>query len=357
MKSKHRSLAVQLFLLTIVLVCFGLLMIYSASVSEALQTFNDKFYFAKQQLKWVALGFGALLICSRISLKALRRVAPALMIGGLLLLILVVIPGIGTKVQGARRWLVLPGFILQPSELIKFVEVVYLAAWLNSKKVSFAQFVTFVAITGGLILLQPDMGTTIVVTAIASAMYFLAEYPVMHMLLLALSGVLSGLALILTSPYRAERLKTFLNPAQDPLGSSYHIRQVLLALGSGGLLGVGIGKSRQKHEYLPEATTDSIFAIIGEELGFVGTMVTIMVFLYLIYLGFKVAAKAKDPFQKTLAGGITAWIATQVILNIASMVALTPLTGIPLPLISYGGSALISMLAGIGILINVARRS
>lgn len=354
---KPHSLAFQLTFLTLALLGFGLLMIYSASVSEALKDFGDKFYFARLQFKWALVGLVGLIFFSKINLKTLRSIAPALMLGGFILLVLVAIPGVGTKVQGARRWLVLLGFNFQPSELIKIIEVIYLSSWLNSKKVTLGQFIAFLALLAGLILLQPDMGTTIVVSLIAVSMYFLAEYPIQNILVLIASGLIGGLGLILTSPYRASRLQTFLNPATDPLGSSYHIRQILLALGSGGLMGVGIGKSRQKHEYLPESTTDSIFAVVGEELGFIGAIIVIGVLLYLIYLGFKIAAESKDVFQKTLAGGITTWFAIQVILNLTSMVALTPLTGVPLPLISYGGSALITMLAGIGILINIARNN
>lgn len=354
---KSPSLPVQIFAITLSLLAFGILMIYSASVAEALSDFGDKFHFTFLQMKWTALGLIGLIISSRIDLKLLRRSAPYLMIGGLILLLLVAIPGIGSEIQGARRWLILPGFTLQPSELFKLLEVIYLASWLNSKKVTLTQFLAFMGVVAGLIMLQPDMGTTIVVSTVAISVYFLSGYPIQNILAILSIGGVSGLLLILFSPYRALRLQTFINPAQDPLGSSYQIHQILLALGSGGIMGLGIGKSRQKHEYLPESTTDSIFAIIAEELGFIGAVALIISLFYLIYLGFKVASNAKDPFQKTLAGGITAWFAIQVVLNLSSMVALIPLTGIPLPLVSYGGSALITMLAGIGLIINVARNS
>ena len=174
------SLAWQVFAITLVLLAFGMLMIYSASVAEALATVGDKFYFAKQQLKWVLIGLAALIFFSRLPLAALKKLAPTLMIGGIMLLILVAIPGIGTKVQGARRWLLLPGFNLQPSELIKLIEIIYLSVWLNSKKVTIAQFLAWLAVVCGLILLQPDMGTTIVVAAIALALYFLGADKIQH---------------------------------------------------------------------------------------------------------------------------------------------------------------------------------
>lgn len=356
-KKASPSLTLHILSVTFILLAFGLIMIYSTSAPEALRDFSDKFHFARLQLQWVGVGLLALLFFSRLPLKILEQISPYLMLGGIILLLLVLIPGIGTQVQGARRWLELPGFTLQPAELIKLIEIIYLSSWLNSKKISFIQFLAFLGLLSSLILFQPDMGTTIVIVLIAISLYFLADYPIKNILALGLIGVVSGVALIFSAPYRATRLKTFLNPAKDPLGSSYHIRQILLALGSGGLLGKGIGKSRQKYEYLPEATTDSIFAVIGEELGFVGAIIVIGVLLYLIFLGFTVSQKTHDPFKKTLASGITVWFAIQVVLNLASMVALTPLTGIPLPLISYGGSALITMLSGIGLLLNISRSS
>ncbi len=356
-KNSNTSLTTQLFSLTLLLLLFGLIMIYSASVSEALRVFGDKFYFVKQQLKWSVLGLLSLLTLSRLSLKTIKGFAPSFFLFFLFLLILVAIPGIGTKVQGARRWLVLPFFTLQPSELMKLIQILYLSAFLTSKKASFFQFLTLISFIAFLVLLQPDMGTTLVLVSSAIAVYFLAGYPLKDIIILSTIGVFATTLLVVLSPYRASRLKTFLNPMNDPLGSGYHVRQILLALGSGGISGVGIGRSRQKHDYLPEATTDSIFAVIGEELGFVGAVSIIALFLYFIYLGFQIASRTRDRFSSTLAGGITTWFAIQVVLNLTSMVALTPLTGIPLPLISYGGSALITMLSGIGILLNIARNT
>jgi cell division protein FtsW len=287
--------------------------------------------------------------------KVWEKLSPLMLIGGLLLLLLVVIPGIGTKVQGARRWLVLPFMTLQPSELIKLIEVVYLSSWLHARKITLVQFGVFVALIAGLIMLQPDMGTTLVVTMLAVVMYFLSGYPIKHLLIMGAIGITLGSILIIAEPYRMERVKTFLDPLHDAQGSSYHIRQVILSLGSGGISGLGIGRSRQKYAYLPEATTDSIFAVVGEELGFLGGVTLVLAFLYYLSLIFKVASSEHNKFASTLAAGIGAWIGLQVCLNLAAMVALTPLTGVPLPLVSYGGSALITMLAGVGLVISVAR--
>ncbi len=355
MKTIKPSLFTKVFLLTVLLLSFGLIMIYSASVAEALRDFGTKWYFVSLQLKWAAVGLILMLIASRVPTHTWAKLAPFMLISGLFLLVLVVIPGIGTKVQGARRWIILPGLTLQPSELIKLVEVIYLSTWLSKKNISLTQFLAFLGVIGGLIMLQPAMGTAIVVTGIALTMYFISGHPLKNIFMVAGIGLFLGVLAIAFAPYRLARLTTFLNPTTDPLGTSYHIRQVILGLGSGGVTGLGIGRSRQKYEYLPESTTDSIFAVVGEELGFVGGVFLILIFTYLISLLFKISTHAKNEFTTNLAGGIGAWIGVQVILNLAAMVALTPLTGIPLPLVSYGGSALIMLLTGIGVALSVAR--
>ncbi len=355
MKKIHVSLASRIILMTIILLGFGLIMIYSASVAEGARDFGNKWHFVLLQLRWAGVGLLSMMIMSFIPPRVWEKLAPSLLLFGLLLLLLVVIPGIGTKVQGARRWLVLPGITLQPAELIKFIEVVYLSSWLHSRKITLSQFGFFVALTAGLIMLQPDMGTTLVVTLLAVTMYYLSGYPLKHLLTIGAVSITLGSILIIAEPYRLDRVKTFIDPLSDTQGSSYHVRQVLLSLGSGGISGLGIGRSRQKYAYLPEATTDSIFAVVGEELGFIGGVALILAFLYYLSLIFKVAASEHDKFASSLVAGVGAWIGLQVCLNLDAMVALTPLTGIPLPLVSYGGSALITMLAGIGLVLSVAR--
>jgi cell division protein FtsW len=354
MRKINLSLATRIFSMTILLLGFGLIMIYSASVSEGARDFGNKWHFVLLQLKWASVGLVGMLIASFIPPKIWEKLAPLLLLVGLLLLFMVIIPGIGTKVQGARRWLVLPGLTIQPSELMKFIEIVYLSSWLHSRKITLPQFGFFVALTAGLIMLQPDMGTTLVVTLIAVSMYFLSGYPIKHLLTIGSVAVVAAIILIIAA-YRLDRVKTFLDPMHDSQGSSYHIRQVLLSLGSGGMTGLGIGRSRQKYAYLPESTTDSIFAVVGEELGFIGGVALIMSFLYYLSLIFKVASGEHDKFASTMVAGVGAWIGLQVCLNLAAMTALTPLTGVPLPLVSYGGSALITMLGGIGLVLSVAR--
>lgn len=355
MRKLNLSLTTRLITMTIILLGFGLIMIYSASVAEGARDFGNKWHFVLLQLKWAGAGLVAMMVMSFIPPRSWQRFAPALLLLGLFLLLLVVIPGIGTKVQGARRWLVLPGLTLQPAELIKFIEVLYLSSWLHARRVTLTQFGVFILLLTTLIMLQPDMGTTLVVTLLAVAIYYLSGYPFKHLLVIALIGLTLGSVLIIAEPYRLDRVKTFIDPLQDTQGSSYHMRQVLLSLGSGGISGLGIGRSRQKYAYLPEATTDSIFAVVGEELGFIGGVTLVIAFLYYLSLIFKIASKERDSFASSMAGGVGAWIGLQVCLNLAAMVALTPLTGIPLPLVSYGGSALVTMLSGVGLVLSVSR--
>jgi cell division protein FtsW len=241
---------------------------------------------------------------------------------------------------------------------VKLALTIYLAAWFSVKeKGRFLAFLLLIGLILFLVMLQPDMGTAMIILGVGVVMYFLSGGSVWHILSLIPVAFIAGLGLILVEPYRAKRLMTFLNPEQGVLTSSYHLRQILIALGSGGILGVGIGNSLQKYAYLPESTTDSIFAIIAEELGMVGAIILILVIIFIVYRGFYIAMHARDSFGKLLAAGITSFIAIQTIVNLGAQTAVLPLTGVPLPFISYGGSALIINLASIGILLNISRQS
>lgn len=354
-KPIYLSISMRLLLGVLLLLAFGLLMIGSASVAEGARDFGNKWHFVLLQLRWAGLGVISALILSRINPLLWQKLSVPILCIGLLLLTLVIIPGIGTKVLGARRWLVVAGIVLQPSELIKLVQIIYLSSWLTVRRITLTQFGFYVAVVAGLIMLQPDLGTTLVVTGIAISLYFLNGYRLTQLATLAGVGILVVVGFIVSSPYRLDRVKTFLDPTHDPLGKSYHIRQVILALGSGGVTGVGIGRSRQKYEYLPESTTDSIIAVAGEELGFIGITLVLAVYIYVIHLIFRIAAQARHSFNASLAAGVGVWISLQVVLNLAAMVALTPLTGVPLPLVSYGGSALLNIFFGIGLVLAVAR--
>ncbi len=346
-----------LILVTVALSLFGLLMVYDSSVAIALRDFFDQYHFVRDQLRWLVFGFLAFGIFSLIDYHFWYRLALPLLVGSLVLLLAVFVPGLGIRALGAQRWLNLGFLVVQPAELAKLALVIYLSAWFSfHEKGRLIPFLLLLAMIVGLVILEPDLGTAIIILATAVIIYFLSGAPIFQLLLLVpvLVAIVFGLAIV--SPYRFARIMTFLNPESDPLGASYQVRQAILALGSGGFWGVGIGKSRQKYEYLPEANTDSIFAIIGEEVGFLGASALIGGFLFLISRGFKIARRSPDQFGRLLALGISVWIAVQVAINLAANVALVPLTGVPLPLISYGGSGLVVVLAALGILVNISRQ-
>ncbi len=345
-------------LAVIALSLFGILMVYDSSVAIAIRDFHNPFYFAREQLKWLILGSVACVFFAKIDYHAWQKLALPVFITTVALLIGVFLPGLGVRALGAHRWLNFGLFILQPAELAKLSLIIYLSAWFSRvQKGTFIAYVLMVGCILGLVIIEPDLGTAIIILAISLIMYFLSGAPVRQFLLLVPVILVVVLALSMVAPYRFRRLTTFFNPESDPLGASYQIRQVLLAIGSGGWFGVGIGQSRQKYEYLPEANTDSIFAIIGEEVGFVGAVSVIAVFMFLIWRGFLIGRGAPDTFGVLLAIGISSWIGMQTIINLAAMVALLPLTGVPLPLVSYGGSSLIILLSALGIVINISRHT
>jgi len=346
-----------LLLSVMVLTAFGLFMIYDASSYVAFRDFGDKYRYIKDQMMWVVIGFSALTLVSFIDYHKYYNLALPFLITAIGLLFLVFVPGLGISALGAKRWINLGFFVLQPSELVKLSLTIYLSAWFSTKeKGRFLAFLMLIGFVIMLVMLQPDMGTAVIILGLSVILYFLSGGSVLHILGLAPIVGIGGLGLVLLEPYRAARLATFLNPHQDIATSSYHLRQILIALGSGGLFGVGIGNSLQKYAYLPEATTDSIFAIIAEEVGFFGVTIFILIFLFVIYRGFYISVRARDTFGKLLAGGITSYLALQIIVNLGAQTALLPLTGVPLPFISYGGSALTVNLVSIGILLNISRQ-
>jgi cell division protein FtsW len=354
LQKQTKTVNKKLLAVTLLLAGLGLLAVADASAPQALSVFSDKFYFVKQQALWLVIGLVALLVASKIHYSFWEKIATPLFIVSLLGLIAVLIPDIGFKVLGARRWISLGPLVIQPSELVKLTLAIFLAK-VASKEKPFSVFFLAFVIVAALIMLEPDLGTTMIVTLFALVQIFVSGINIFYFLG---SGVLVGLAsflLIIISSYRRERLLTFFKITQDPLGKDYHIRQILLALGSGGFLGVGLGQSRQKFLFLPEASTDSIFAVIAEEVGFIGAVVLIFLFGFFIWEGFRVVKAAPDKFSQVLSAGIISWIGGQILLNIASMVALVPLTGVPLPFFSYGGSSLVMVLLATGILLNISK--
>jgi cell division protein FtsW len=269
----------------------------------------------------------------------------------------VLIPGIGYSAGGARRWLDFGLINLQPTELAKFSIIIYLASWLiNKEKKRFLSFVSLVGLLLFLIILQPDMGTAVIVFSICVIVYYLSGANLLYLALLLSTAFGGFYFLIKISSYRFHRLLAFFNPAIDPQGISYHINQILISLSNGGLFGQGFGASRQKYLFLPEAHTDSIFAIIAEEYGFIGSLFLIILYFFFIYKIYHLIRLAPDQLSRLLAGGIFALFNIQLIINLAGMVGLFPLTGVPLPFISYGGSNLLISFALIGILLNIEKR-
>ncbi len=338
----------------IALTLFGLFMIFSASSVAALRDFNDKFYYLKHQAVWVLAGFFLFFFFSKINLEVIRKYSVLFFLTTLLLLLLVLIPGIGVEVYGGRRWIELGVFRFQPAELAKLSLIIYFSNLFERKK-DIIQFATITGLVLFLIMLEPDLGTAVIITSMAFCLYFVSGAPLDQVAKIAGAGLAVGPLLVFASAYRRQRLMTFLNSSFDAQGASYHIRQILFALGSGGIFGRGLGQSRQKFLFLPEVTTDSIFAVIAEEFGFIGASLLILLFVLLLARGIKVAFLTKETFSRLLVTGIVFCVGIQAIINLGAMVALVPLTGVPLPFISYGGSSLLVCLSGMGIVYNVSR--
>jgi cell division protein FtsW len=355
----HRAdyiLAFLVFGLTL----FGLLMISSASVAISFEKYGHNFYYLYHQAIAFAIGILIWVFFQASDYRFLKKMALPGLLLTLVLLILVFVPGISS--EGTRSWIIIGPVQFQPSELLKLTLIIYLAAWLAKRKeevVSFKKgflpFLIFILLIVIMIALQPDLGTLSIIVAIAAIMFFVAGASWKHIAFALLAFLALFSLLIASAPYRLSRFLTFINPASDPEGAGWQVKNALLAIGSGGFLGLGFGDSKQKYLYLPEAHTDSIFAIIVEELGFIRTAIFLLVFAYVIYRGFLIAKKAPDDFGKFLAIGITCWFALQAIVNIASMLGLLPLTGLTLPFVSYGGSSLVINLAAMGILLSISK--
>lgn len=347
-----------LFGIVLTLTLFGLLMIYNSSSVIAYNLFGDKYQFIKDQIVWFCLGNVALFIFYKIDYRQLYNLALPLLIIALILLILVFVPGIGAGALGANRWVDFGFFSLQPAEFVKLGLAIYLAAWFSFKeKGRFGAFVLLMGAILLLVLLEPDLGTASIILFESTVVYFLSGGSMKSFLLATPVVVGLGFLYIIFEPYRLARLTSFLNLNNSISTTSYHVKQILIALGSGGIFGLGVGNSIQKYAYLPENVTDSIFPIIAEEFGFIGAFCLIVIYILFIWRGLFIASKARDTFGKLLAGGIISFIGIQAVINLAAMTALVPLTGVPLPFISYGGSALVIDLAAIGILLNIRKQS
>jgi cell division protein FtsW len=346
---------------SLALVVIGLIFVYSSSFAVALASYNDVNYFLFRQAASAVVGLVLMFALMKVDYHRLRVASPFLMLAAVLSLAAVLV--VGGSSYGARRWISigsLPPF--QPSEFAKLALIVYISAWLASPKrrikslaLGLVPFVCLVGVVAALILMQPDTGTAAVIVLTTATLFFIAGASLTHILTMTSIIGVTGLMLVASGNYRADRIFAFVSAEDDPSGVGFHVLQLLIALGSGGIEGLGLGVSRQKFFYIPGAHTDGVFAIIGEETGFIGAVVLLALFAYLVYRGFRVVLKARDEFGAYLATGVTCWIAFQALINIGGITRSIPLTGIPLPFVSYGGSSLIMVMAAVGVLLSVSR--
>jgi cell division protein FtsW len=360
--TKRVAMDHTLLIVTIVLALVGLVMVFSASAVVAGNRFHDPGYFLKRQLAWLTFGLLLLHLASRIDYIWWKRLSIPLLGLTVALLAMVLIPSFGVAAKGARRWLRLGPIAIQPAEVAKLASVMYLAAYLARKEDRLTNFFSgplpallVIGVLGGLVLLEPDLGTVVVMGSVAIGLLFLAGARLSHLLSLGLCAVPAVLALALGSSYRRQRLMAFLAPWKDASDTGFQITQSFLAFGSGGLFGVGLGEGKQKLFFLPEAHTDFVLALVGEELGLVGTGVIILLFALFVVRGFQISARARMPFGRYLGMGITLLIGIQALINACVVTGLLPTKGLTLPFVSYGGSSLVTCMVGVGILLNISR--
>lgn len=351
-----------IFLATVGLVGIGIVMVFSSSYVKADQIYGDPYYFLKRQATWAALGLTAMLVTMNYDYWRLRRLARPMMVMAVLLLVIVLIPGVGREAGGARRWIGFGPLQFQPTEFAKLAMVVFLSAHLTERGRRIKTFtggvlpyLMLLAPMAALILLEPDLGTAVAIAATTFLMLFTAGARLSHLILTGILALPAVAYAIWAEEYRLRRILAFLDPWQDPQGAGFHIIQALYAIGSGGFFGLGLGQSRQKFYYLPEQHTDFIFAILGEELGFLGATCVLALFFFVAWRGYRVAIAAPEPFAALLAAGVTSMVMLQAVINIGVVTSTLPITGIPLPFLSFGGSSLFFMLTGMGMLLNVSR--
>ncbi|MSQ23037.1 MAG: putative lipid II flippase FtsW [Chloroflexi bacterium] len=370
MLAELRRIDLALLLAILILVALGVEMVFSASFVVAHNEFGDGTYFLIRHLLWISLGFVGLTVTASIDYRRLPAFALPLYGLSLGLLFLVLIPGLGQVTYGSARWLNFGPLSFQPSEITKVALVIYLASWLarvgdtvNNLTRGVIPFALILLITAGLVLLEPNLGTAVVLTATAASTFFVAGVSVIHTIVAALFGA-GGLAVLMMlihtaagAGYWAQRIEAFLDPWMYAEGIGWQTTQTLIALGSGGITGLGLGEGRQKYYYVPNAHTDSIFAIVGEEIGFIGTVLVLLLFLFIAWRGLSIAARAPDLLGRLLAAGLTSLVVWQALLNMAVISNTVPYTGVPLPFVSYGGSSMVINLCAVGVLLSVSRRA
>lgn len=347
-----------------VVILFGLVMLSSASSAKAYLDWKNTYYYFNHQLFGIGVGLIAFFIFSRLNYRILQDYAGWFLIGSILLLLLVFIPGLSASYGKARSWINVFGFSLQPSEFVKISFLLYLAAWLDRRgvnlkdlRVGIGPFVIVLFVIGFLMLLQPDFGTLFIIGFTSLIVYYVGGGSKKHIAYIILFSFLGFLVMVNLRPYQMDRIKCMMDPAYSPNDICFQINQSLIAVGSGGFWGRGFGESRQKFSYIPEVSSDSIFAVIAEETGMLFGVILLMVYFVIFYRGVMIAKKAPDGYGRILAIGIVTWLSVQSIINIGGIINLMPMTGVPLPFISYGGSAMLASLIAVGILVNISKQT
>lgn len=361
-KTKVNKIDKTLLFLIMAFIFVGLLILASASLVKSQREFQTNYYFLRHQFFYGALiGLSLLWFGAKMPYRFWQKISVIFFFISLALLFLVFLPEYGLSFGGAKRWVQIGNFNFQPSEIVKLAFVIYLSTWLSRRAESIKSFnqavlpfIVLNAVLGILFLMQPDMGSLLIIYICSALLFFLAGARYKHLIILAITGLVALLLLIYISPYRFSRLTSFLNPEEDPLDASYQIRQSLIGIGSGGILGRGYGQSIQKKGYLPETIADSIFVVFVEEFGFVGAVFLIGGYFLVLFKGFRIAKAAPDSFGCLLAAGITILFCYQAFINIGAISGLVPLTGLTLPLISYGSSSYGVTLLSLGILLNIS---
>jgi cell division protein FtsW len=350
------------------LLVLGMIILASVSAAYSIKKFGNTYYFLKHQIIFGLMpGLILGLIAYKTNLSFLKKISPILLIFSLILMLLVFLPMIGSKGDSgitAARWIGFQSYSFQPSELLKLSFILYLASWLSSRMEkekgfgkTFIAFLTVVAVITAILYFQSNVSTLGIIVLTGLIMYFSSETPLWQSISMTLLGGGALIVLIHSALYRLNRLLVFFNPDKDPMGVGYQIKQALIAIGSGNISGVGLGMSIQKFGFLPQTISDSIFAVFAEETGFIGAVALILLFLLFAWRGLTVSQRSQDNFSRLTALGITFWIITQAFVNIGAMIGVLPLTGVPLPFVSYGGSAFILELIGIGILLNISNNT
>ncbi len=363
MLTLRRDIDTTLLLLAVSLTCIGVVMIYSSSAIMAAERFHDSFYFLKRQMVYMIIGFALMVGATYFDYQNWRKLAVVLLLGSMALLALLFVPGFGVKVGGAMRWLRIPGITLQPAELVKLGLVLYLAHSLTRKKEKvrsltkgYLPYMIVLAVLLGLLLKQPDLGSAMIIAGVALSMLIVAGVRWLYIVPTILMSMPVLYYLIMQTEYRRRRILAFLDPWDDPFDTGFQIIQSLVAFGKGGIGGQGLGVGEQKLFYLPEAHTDFIFSVVGEELGMVGVVVVAALFLMLVLCGIRISLQCQEPFGRNLAFGLSLLLGLEAFVNLSVCMGLLPTKGLALPFISYGGTSLVICLLAVGILLNISAK-